>query len=266
MTFPPNEHVPAAERNPLLFIKEVAKYFMDFLETDFHKQRAPRRVIRSRDPNSLLVGLSLRKYPTINPKIWHLISHTFPCSLLNEISRRAYRTEIPRGLLELIRLQTERISQQAISKIVSAIAEEISHVAVSLSKEYDRGLSLATDAAIRAIQRELVFPLISNVEQPLLNLELGDENRVFLMQEELTTVLSELLTNKISELLRLALSEQHTDAQMELQSVFDLNDVKSSVDIDSSKDELKLLQARLAQLKSKSAPASEPAKTTGDTP
>lgn len=26
----------------LIFIKEVAKYFMDFLETDFHKRKAPR--------------------------------------------------------------------------------------------------------------------------------------------------------------------------------------------------------------------------------
>jgi hypothetical protein len=42
-----------AERNPFMFIKEVAKYFMDFLETDFHKQRAPKRAIRFRDSNSL---------------------------------------------------------------------------------------------------------------------------------------------------------------------------------------------------------------------
>src|SRR5450432_3887178 len=100
----------AAERNPLLFIREVAKYFMDFLETDFHKQRAPKRVVRSKDSNSLLVGLNLRKYPTFCPKIWYLISRTFPRSLLNEISRGAYRAEIPHGLFELIRLQTERIS------------------------------------------------------------------------------------------------------------------------------------------------------------
>jgi hypothetical protein len=39
-----NKQVPSDERNPLLFIKEVAKYFMDFLETDFHKQRSPKRV------------------------------------------------------------------------------------------------------------------------------------------------------------------------------------------------------------------------------
>ena len=34
--------------------EEVAKYFMDFLETDFHKQRAPKRTIRFSDANGLL--------------------------------------------------------------------------------------------------------------------------------------------------------------------------------------------------------------------
>src|SRR6202050_4018244 len=211
----------AAERNPLLFIKEVAKYFMDFLETDFHKQRAPRRVIRSKDSNGLLVGVNLRKYPSFLPKIWHLIAPTFPRSLLNEISRGTYRTEIPRGLLGLRRLQTERISKEEISKVVSAIAEEIRHAAVSLSKEYDRALSIATDEATRPIQRELVFPLISILEKPLLNLELGDENRIFLMQDELTAVLADLLTNKISELLRLTLGKERLDVEAELHSVFE---------------------------------------------
>ncbi len=95
---------------------------------------------------------------------------------------------------------------------MSAVAAEIRHVAASLSKEYDRALSLATDEATRAVQRELVFPLISNLEL-LRNLELGDENRIFLMQEELTGVLTELLSNKISELLRLTIGEQETDVR-----------------------------------------------------
>jgi AAA domain-containing protein len=224
-----NQKPPQAERNPLLFIKEVAKYFMDFLETDFHKQRAPKRTIRFRDANSLLVGINLKKYSTFVPKIWYLISHAFPRSLLNEIRREVYRTEIPRGLLELIRLQTEGISEEEIAKVVNEIADEISRVAVSYAKEYDRALTVATEAATRAIQKEVVIPLISNLEKPLQNLDLGDENRVYLMQEELTAVLSELLVTKISELLRLTLGKQQTDAVTELRSVFELNEAKARV-------------------------------------
>jgi len=51
------------------FIKSVAKYFMDFLETDFHKRRNPKRSVKSKNSDNLLVGLNLNKYPSFNPTI-----------------------------------------------------------------------------------------------------------------------------------------------------------------------------------------------------
>ncbi len=224
-----SERSAQGESNPLLFIREVAKYFMDFLETDFHKQRAPKRAIRFRDANGLLVGINLKKYSTFGSKIWYLTSRGFARSLVNEIGRGAYRTEVPRTLVELIRLQTERISDDELATVISAIVEKISKVAVSHSKDYEKALTLVTEAATRAIQKEVVIPLISNLEKPLQNLELGDGNQVYLMQEELTGVLSELLSNKISEVLRLTFGKQDVDAVSELRSVFELNEVKTRV-------------------------------------
>jgi len=61
----------------LLFIREVAKYFMDFLETDFHKRRLPKRNIQLHSKDNLLVGLNLNKYPSFNRLIWELIIKNF---------------------------------------------------------------------------------------------------------------------------------------------------------------------------------------------
>lgn len=63
--------------NPLLFIKEVAKYFMDFLETDFHKRKTPKRALRFRNPDNLLIGISAAKYPQFNATVWKLINRAF---------------------------------------------------------------------------------------------------------------------------------------------------------------------------------------------
>ena len=51
------------------FFSEVTKYFMDFLETDFHKRRLPRRSIKARNSDNLLVGVSLKKYESFNREI-----------------------------------------------------------------------------------------------------------------------------------------------------------------------------------------------------
>jgi predicted adenine nucleotide alpha hydrolase (AANH) superfamily ATPase len=43
------------QANQIRFIKEVAKYFMDFLESDFHKKNAPKRSISFRNEKNYLV-------------------------------------------------------------------------------------------------------------------------------------------------------------------------------------------------------------------
>jgi hypothetical protein len=60
--------------NPLVFIKEVARYFMDFLETDFHKQKTPKRAVRFRNPDNLLVGVSADKYANQQSAIQDLVT------------------------------------------------------------------------------------------------------------------------------------------------------------------------------------------------
>jgi len=59
------------------FIREVAKYFMDFLETDFHKRKNPKRSVQLRNRDNLLIGLNLNKYPDFNKKVWELINKGF---------------------------------------------------------------------------------------------------------------------------------------------------------------------------------------------
>jgi len=73
----PSPGASSDESNPLLFIKKIAKYFMDFLETDFHKQRVPKRAIRFRNTNDLLVGINLKKYFSFVLKIWYLVDRGF---------------------------------------------------------------------------------------------------------------------------------------------------------------------------------------------
>lgn len=93
----------------LAFIHEVAKYFMDFLETDFHKRKYPKRSIKLRSDNNLLVGLNLNKYQSFEDHIWKTIEHGFSKDVQNTIPKGAYRTTIPKNLLELIDLYIKKI-------------------------------------------------------------------------------------------------------------------------------------------------------------
>ena len=99
-------------KNGLAFIKEVAKYFMDFLETDFHKRKSPKRSIQLRSNNNLLIGLNLNKYPSFNNIVWKTINHAFDKNVLNTVQKGVYRTNIPKNLIDLVKLQSEKINSK----------------------------------------------------------------------------------------------------------------------------------------------------------
>ena len=118
---PPNEN---NKHGSLLFIKEVAKYFMDFLETDFHKHKLPRRSIMFRNNDSLLIGLNLHKYPSFNKLVSKLIGKSFDKESLNKIVKGIYKTNLPKNLLDLIKLQVSRITVDQISAITERVAKK----------------------------------------------------------------------------------------------------------------------------------------------
>lgn len=211
---------------PLEFIKEVAKYFMDFLETDFHRRKQPKRSVHIRNSDNLLIGLNLNKYPTFSNLIWKLINQNFIESNIVKIKKGEYRITLDRNLIDLIKLQTEKITEPQILEIITAISEEIKKSAKSHSKNYDHAYSTSIETAQKIINRKLVLPFISNIDKPLSNINFGDENVIFMMEEELTSALVTLLETKISEVLKLALVKEDINPIKEISSVFDIRDVK----------------------------------------
>lgn len=213
----------------LTFIREVAKYFMDFLETDFHKRRNPKRSIQLKNSNNLLVGLNLNKYPAFGSLVWKTINHSFDKNILNAIPKGVYRTNIPKNLLDLIELSLKKITNKQISQILEQIAEEIEKSSTLYKKEYDQALSTSLESTSKVIRSFLVLPFISHIEKPLENLNLGDEDNIYLMEEELTSVLTSLLENKISEVIKLLLAKEKVDIFKQLKDVFDIDNAKANI-------------------------------------
>ena len=80
--------------NGLVYLKEVAKYFMDFLETDFHKRKNPRRTIKLRNDENLMLGIKLEKYPKLNDVIRKSIRDSFNSKSLKQIAKGNYTSPI----------------------------------------------------------------------------------------------------------------------------------------------------------------------------
>ena len=215
--------------NGLLFFKEVAKYFMDFLETDFHKRRFPKRSVKFRNKDNLLIGLNLQKYETFNRLVLNFIASNFNEAKLNKIDKGAHKTMLPRNLLNLITLQIEKIDATQVDSIVSKVAEEIEKAGTLYEKEYDAALTAVVEAATKIIKADLVGPFIQSIEKPLQNLSLGDEDNVYLIEEELIAVFIGELEGKISETLNRFIAKEKVNLATELGVAFTTSDVRATL-------------------------------------
>lgn len=219
----------AENKNGLAFIKEVAKYFMDFLETDFHKRRIPKRNIKLHSAENLLIGININKYPSFNQIVWRAINKSFDRNVLQKIGKGVYRANIPQNLLDLILLQAKKVSGKQIDKIVKGISEEIKDASVLYKKEFSKALSISIDEASKIVKKELVLPFISSLEKSLEQMELGDEDTIYLMEEELTNVFVKSLEDKISEVLKMLIATEKVNSTNEIAMVINEKDTRNTI-------------------------------------
>ncbi|MEK7570893.1 MAG: AAA domain-containing protein [Patescibacteria group bacterium] len=211
------------------FIIEVAKYFMDFLESDFHKHKNPRRTIKLHNNDNLLVGVNLGKYPTFVDVIWNTIRHSFGEDQLKTVSKGVYKVNIPENLLNLIKIQIGKISSKDINQIITKISKEVQEESIINKQEYDQALANTLENVSKAIKTTFVLPFLSSIEKPLDNLHLTDENGIYLMEVELTDILTKQVESKISEILQLLIAKEKVNVEQELKPLLDLKDVKAII-------------------------------------
>ena len=217
------------QNSGLLYLKEVAKYFMDFLETDFHKRKNPRRVVKLRNEDNLLVGIRLDKFPSFNDAVWKSIRDAFGPKALKQIAKGGYRSNIPPNLIDLIKYQLKNVTLGQSEELAEKLANIVENFALAFRDEFDKALSTSLEEAAKTFRVVLVAPFIGSIAKSLASAGIGDENSLYLMEEELTDILVKGVENKISNLTKLLIAGESVETVLELKSVLDLDEIKTSL-------------------------------------
>ncbi len=215
--------------NGLNYLKEVAKYFMDFLETDFHKRKNPRRTIKQRNEDNLLVGIKLDKYPSFNDAIWKSINNAFGSKALKHIAKGDYRSKIPANLIDLIKYQLRNVTVEKTEELVKKIANIVENSSLTYKDEFDKALNIALEESSKVIRSLLISPFIGSIAKSLESAGIADENSIYLMEEELTSVLVRNIESKVSELTKRLIAGEEPPITDELQAIFEINEIKSNL-------------------------------------
>jgi hypothetical protein len=219
----------AEQSDPLKFVKELAMYYMDFLETDFHRHKNPKRSVRLRNSDNLLVGINLARYPAFVQAAWKVILSGFTKDTLAEIRKGTFRTAFPGALLQLIELEVDKLSDKQLEYLRATVGGDILRLSKVHRTDYDKALTLTIEAVGTRIRANLLSPFMSHIRKPLERLDLGDEYALTAIEEELCGLIQEPARNKISEIIRKIITDTPIDLSEELRSLFEADSIRHLV-------------------------------------
>ncbi len=184
------------------FAAKVSRYFLDFLETDFKKQQAPRRKIHLKNDAGFRTGLPLRKYPTLYSAVWKLLST--PVSDLEpvRIPRNRYTVAISPTLRDLIRQHVDSLERSAF--------ETVRKEALDFARR-KRGTSVENPEAyvedvqssfVESVGKRIVAPILALLDGPFRQQSYSAIESVY----EVETDLVDALTLQVVEQLPTALN------------------------------------------------------------
>lgn len=175
------------DQDVLAFVKELAKYYLDFLETDFHRGKKPKRKIRYRDDN-LRVGSNLDRYPRFESRVRTLIKNAFSGNHL-DVKRGAYVATIPENSLRGLRKTLINVSK---SRLAEAKRLSLGRCKKILEDKSIVDKSIRCLEAVSAtLEEELVAPFLEGCQEILSGLGGWGIDEQDSLRSELTAALVE---------------------------------------------------------------------------
>jgi len=211
------------------FVKEVAKYFMNFLDTDFKKGRIPKRNTVQNTQKNLKVGINLKKYPTLKYKLLTILNEGFIKSELS-LKRGDYTSKIPEIFSCLITNKISDISQGDIENVIDKIQKTIKENVIYFALEYDKYLEETKEQTKSIFKTKLILPFLDELDKPLENLDITDENSRYQLENDLIESLFSLFEEKYTEVLQIAFRTQKFENIKELlNEIISLPEIKTNL-------------------------------------
>jgi len=211
------------------FVKEVARYFMNFLETDFKKRRIPKRNAIQKTQKGLKVGIDLEKYPKLKKHFFILLNSGFKKESL-QIKKGEYINNVPKNLFNLIEAKIKKLSKKDLDKVFNKIENMVEEKKILHTKEYDKFLEETKEETKNIFSRNLIISLLDDLDKPLENLDIADENSKFQLETEITDSVFAIFENKYTEALQHFFQDKKGfNLKKDLQEIIELTEIKNNL-------------------------------------
>ena len=146
-----------------LFIKEVASYFQNFLETDFRKRRLPKRSIKSTDTNGNQITINLLKYTSFRKKILTELKNPKKYDFSFNFSRNRYTSKLDIETEKYINSNLKSVLDD-FNQVKDSFFIKIKDILAANKKDIESFKDEAIDCMIDELKVHLVSKITASVQ------------------------------------------------------------------------------------------------------
>ena len=180
---------------------KVSRYFLDFLETDFKRQQAPRRRIQLKSDANQTTGVALRKYEALQRAVTVLLSREENGGRVFSLARGKFRASISPLLRNLITQFVDQIESDKFATIAAKVLEAARAERAKAAEDPEKYISDVTAVLESEVARDLVHPLLALLEKPIRDSAYSAIESVFEIETDLVSALTEGTAKQLPEAL-----------------------------------------------------------------
>ena len=169
---------------------KISQYFLDFLESDFKRQQAPRRRILLQTEAGFRAGMKVAPYPGLQDNLWNLLQKPIDGDLSLKFQPRSYTRPITATLRGIIREQIQALSQQALVAVRTELLSQAQTSRGQAIQDPERWVDDMRGVLAGEIGTQVVRPLLALLDGPLSNQAYSVQDSIFSAESELIEIVA----------------------------------------------------------------------------
>ena len=219
----------STQKSRNIFIEELCKYFMDFLQTGFKSTRFPKRYIRLNNEKNFKIGIDLSKYENFNESIRKVLNKPEPFQQEISVKKGTHTVKLNNTSIDLLKKLTKQIKDKDIEKIILLATKTIKEFADTHRNKPDEAYDKINEI-IKKELTEIIIKPISEKMDPLIGSQSNFQlESLYTLEQGLTELILDPLVEQVPSIFNNILADKKYKPKDDIFSLFNRSDIASNL-------------------------------------
>jgi hypothetical protein len=209
---------------------KVSQYFLDFLESDFKRQQAPRRRIVLQNESGFRSAMRVAAYPLLHHNLWQILGKRSEGDPSLKFQPKVYSRPISNTLRTIIKEQIQAITNDELLKVRDAVFAEATNSRVMAIDNPEAWVDHVRTTVAEEVGAQIVAPLLALLDGPLSQQAYSAHDSIYSAESDIIAIVCAKLDAVMPEILSRYLATGENGEMLEaLDSLLSLDNVRDEL-------------------------------------